>query len=348
MTSGRISQTSNVPLAPLTTFRIGGAARFFIEAGSEEEVRTALALARESGLPLFVLGAGSNVLVGDEGVDGIVLRIASGAVSFEDAGGDALLIADAGALWEDAVDAAAARGLSGIENLAGIPGTLGGAAVQNIGAYGAELSETFEYADVVDRATGGARRIARAEAAFAYRSSFFKTRRASIITRVALRLAKRTRPNLAYPDLARAQASGVPLVTPREIVRAVRAIRAGKLPSLAEEGTAGSFFKNPVIPRERAAELAERFPGLPTFPQEDGSHVKVSLAWLLDRALSLKGYAKGRVRLYEKQPLIIVAKRGATAAEVDALADDVRDRVFAATGIMLEREVEMFGTQKLL
>ena len=330
------------PLAPFTTFRIGGPARFFIEATTEEEARAAMLFARAHNLPLFPLGAGSNVLVPDEGVAGVVLRLALREISFETAGDDELLVAGAGTPWEEVVAAAGERSIFGIENLAGIPGTIGGAAVQNIGAYGAELSEVFEYADVIDSLSGKRRRIGRSEAAFAYRSSFFKEHRELIIVRVALRLAKFARVNVGYPDLAQALASGTPLTTPLEVARMVRAIRTAKLPSLAEEGTAGSFFKNPLLSHEHAAALASRFPGLPVFPQA-GDCTKVSLAWILDHVLALKGHARGRVRLYEKQPLIMVAERSATSAEVDALASEVRDRVCAATGITIEREVETFG-----
>lgn len=334
----------HVTLAPFTTFHIGGPARVVVEAYSEEDIRASLALASKEGLLISVLGAGSNVLVPDAGIEGVVVRIALSDISFEDAGRDDLLVAGAGAYWENIVDAATERGVFGIENLAGIPGMLGGAVVQNIGAYGTELSRVFEYADCIDTATGEKRRVTRAEASFAYRTSFFKSHRELIIVRVALRLAKQAQLDTTYADVARAQASGTPLATPLEVARAIRAIRAEKFPRSAEEGTAGSFFKNPSVSHEQAAELCGRFPGLPTFPQEDDS-VKVSLAWILDHVLSLKGYAKGRVRLYEKQPLIIVAQSGATAAEVDALATDVCARVLAATNIAIEREVETFGVR---
>lgn len=334
----------HISLAPFTTFRIGGPARAFAEAHTEEDIQTAIAFAHERGLPLYALGAGSNVLVPDAGVEGVVLRVCVGGLSFEDAGDSELLIGGAGMPWEEVVDAAAERGVFGIENLAGIPGTLGGAAVQNIGAYGAELSTVFAYADVIDGTTGEVRRIASSEAAFAYRTSLFKEHRELVIVRVALRLAKQAPLNIAYADLARVQAAGASLASSADVAREVRAIRAGKFPSLAEEGTAGSFFKNPIIPAEQALALAQRFPGLPMFPQ-DGDKTKVSLAWLLDHALSLKGYAHGAVRLYEKQPLVMVAHDGATADDVDAFAKQVSERVFAETGVMVEREVETFGAR---
>lgn len=335
----------NVPLAPFTTFRIGGRARVFVEALTHEDILIALASAHEHDLPLYVLGAGSNVLIPDDGIEGVVLRVLLRDISFQDDVCSELLIAGAGLLWEDAVSAASERGLFGIENLAGIPGTMGGAAVQNIGAYGAELKDVFEYADVIDSTSGEARRIMRDEAEFEYRSSFFKKHRELIVVRVALSLKKQSHPNTTYADIARAQASGTPLVTPIDVVRVVRAIRAGKFPDLSKEGTAGSFFKNPLLSSEHAEKLGEQFSGLPMFPQADG-RVKVSLAWILDHVLSLKGYARSHVRLYENQPLVVVAHFGARAAEVDALASEVSERVFEATGITIEREVETFGVQK--
>jgi len=331
-----------VLLAPFTTFHIGGSARVFIEAYAEKEIEEAIQEAHARNLPLLVLGAGSNVLVPDEGVEGVVMKIMARGIIFQKEGDDELLIADSGTPWGEVVDAANARGLFGIENLAGIPGTVGGAAVQNIGAYGAEIANVFEYADSIDSTNGTHRRIDRAEAEFRYRSSSFKKNRANIITRVALRLSKKGMPNLSYPDLARKRDSGAPLATPADISRAVCAIRADKFPCSSDEGTAGSFFKNPCVSRELADSLTKRFSGLPVFPQENGL-VKIPLAWILDRKLSLKGYEKGRIRLYEKQPLVIVARAGATAAEVNAFARAITENVFNETGIKIEREVETFG-----
>lgn len=331
-----------IPLARLTTLGVGGSARFFVEAHTEKDIENAIVFAREHGLPLVPLGRGSNVLVPDAGIDGVVIKMALQNIIFENDGDSVLLVADAGVAWEDAVDVAIARGLFGIENLAGIPGTVGGAAVQNIGAYGAEFSSIFVYADVIDCVTGEMKRITHSEAVFSYRSSFFKERRGQVIVRVALRLSNQGTLNVAYADLARAHADGVPLATPKEISAAVRGIRAKKFPKNTDEGTAGSFFKNPVISRAQFASLEKNFPGIPGFAQENGE-IKVSLAWILDHALSLKGFSNGAARLYENHPLVIVARAGTRASEVDALAHEVAARVFSATGIMIEREVETFG-----
>jgi len=340
----RNGSQDSISLAPFTTFHIGGNARIFIEAKNEKDIENAIVYAREQNLPLFPLGTGSNVLVPDAGVDGVVMKICSNNISFENNGDETILIAEAGTPWKKIVDEAGERNLFGIENLAGIPGTMGGAAVQNIGAYGSELAEVFKYADVINKITGTHERITRDNASFAYRTSLFKKRREYIVIRVALRLSKRVLPNATYSDLVRAKDAGTPLTTPKEIANAICTIRAGKFPNIEEEGTAGSFFKNPIILQSSAKELSARFQGLPIFPQENGM-AKISLAWILDKVLSLKGFSKGLVRLYEKQPLVIVARTGATATEVDKFAYEIEKRVFAATGISIEREVEIFSMQ---
>jgi len=351
-------------LAAHTTFHLGGSARVFIEAKTETEVEEAIVRARELHLPLLVLGNGSNILVPDAGVEGVVLKMLLAGIAFEKDSDDTLLIAGAGVPWDEVVDAATARELFGIENLAGIPGTLGGAVVQNIGAYGAELSDTFHYADVIDASTSEKKRVYKDEAGLAYRTSSFKTKRNLIITHVALRLSKKTSSSLKYPDLTllrpfsaqsygRAQQGyeGQPAcITPAEIADAIRTIRANKFPQKREEGTAGSFFKNPIVDEKTLARLSSQYPDLPVYPVSarggSASGGKISLAWLLDHALGLKGYAQGNVRLFEQQPLVVVARAGATAAEVDAFADQIAGRVFEATGIKIEREVETFGAQR--
>ena len=208
--------------------------------------------------------------------------------------------------------------------------------MQNIGPLGAELAETFLWAEAVEK-SGVVSRIANADARFGYRTSVFKEKHALVITRVALRLTFSGTPRLAYPDPQKAVERGESLTTPREISEAVRRIRALKFPR--DEGTAGSFFKNPILTVQEGEKLKERFPGLPLFHFSPG-RVKVSLAWILDRVLGLKGYARGNVRLFETQPLVIVTREGARAEDVEKFANEIRDRVHDATGILIEREVE--------
>lgn len=333
--------TARVPLAPLTTFKIGGVADTLLTITDEEGLH-----AVGGTQPFAVLGGGSNILVPDEGVRATVLKMEIGGIEFEREGDMTIVIAGAGERWDAIVAASTERGLWGIENLAGIPGSIGGAVVQNIGAYGTELDETFAYADAFDLSTGEVRRIGREEAHHAYRDSLFKQARNLVVLRVALRLGNRSVPNLSYKDLAAAERSGVPLKTPLEIAAAVRDIRALKFPDLSSVGTAGSFFKNPVLPRSEAEALARRYHGLPLFPQADEG-VKLPLAWLLDHVLGLKGYAHGAARLFEKQPLVIVAERGASSADVEALAREVESRVAQELSIALEREVETFSPRMI-
>ena len=330
-----------VSLAPLTSFRIGGPARFFIEAEDEHRVREACVCARERQLPLLPLGGGSNILVPDAGVEAVVVKVTVGGIAYDAEHG--LLQAGAGVSWDQVVRYATSHGLWGIENLAGIPGSAGGALVQNIGAYGAEVSHVFAHAEAIDTTTGALVRVGHADARLGYRTSVFKERRELIIVRIALTLAREGASNLTYTDLLRAKSQGIPLATPHDIAGAVRAIRAEKFPTPPEGGTAGSFFKNPSLCPEDVERLRRQYPALPLYPQSDG-RTKVSLAWILDHILTLKGHAKGRAHLYEKQPLVIVAEEGAHAGEVDALAREVAERVYGTTGIAIEREVETFGT----
>lgn len=327
-----------VPLSAHTTFRIGGPAALRIIAETEDEIREAYALAHSRGRVPYLLGAGSNVLAADAGTERAMLSLGFSNISYEEEGERVLAHADAGVPWDALVTDASARGLWGIENLAGIPGTVGAAPVQNIGAYGREVADVLVSVRAYDPAQDAFVELSREECAFGYRDSRFKRAPGMCITRVTLALSRMPSPQLGYPDLQERIAVGDALDTPERIARAVREIRAAKFPDLAELGTAGSFFKNPVIPQEQYDALAAQYPSLPGFPQEGG--VKVPLAWILDRVLGLRGHAQGSVWLFERQPLVLVAARGATAHDVDALAAYVHARVEEATGISIEREVQ--------
>lgn len=329
----------NVTLAPYTTFRIGGPARYVFEAHSLDEVREAASFAKEKSLPLLVLGGGSNVLVSDEGVNGVVLKV---AIRGTDVTGDTLTVG-AGVLWDAVVDSAIAAGLWGIENLAGIPGTMGGAVVQNIGAYGAVLSETLVSVDAVDLDAGTVRTFSREEYASGYRMSRFKLERGRYaVVGATLMLSREPRPRVAYHGLAERFADGAPALA--EVAAAVRSMRKEKFPDLAEFGTAGSFFLNPVLPEDEAQAMAKRFPGLPLFSMPEGG-VKVPVAWFLDHrhgVLDVRGLRSGGAFVWPKQPLVIATARDATSADVDSLARDIAARVEEATGISLSREVVAF------
>lgn len=334
-----------VSLAPLTTFHIGGPARFFIEAHTEEEVREALTYARKCELPVAVLGGGSNVLVPDEGIEAVVLRVAMGGVSFgSESGSIVTCSAEAGVSWDEVVGRAVAQQLWGIENLSGIPGTVGGAVVQNIGAYGAVLSNTVQSVDVYDIRERARRTWTMSECGFGYRTSVFKKSPGRyIVLRVRLALSTAPRPNVSYHDLAVRFVNGSP-PTLIEVRKTVLVIRSAKFPDLAQYGTVGSFFLNPVLEETAARAIAARFPSMPLFPLPEGG-VKVPVAWLLDYRhgmLDMRDIRVGGAFVWHAQPLVIATERGATAHDVETLARNVAARVRETTGINLEPELGRF------
>ena len=333
-------------LARLTTMRAGGPARFFAVAGNDGELAEALSFAEENSVPFFVLGEGSNILVADAGIDGLVVKIGSANVALEDGhAGGALLTADAGAHWDDLVSLAVEKGLGGIENLSLIPGTAGAAPVQNIGAYGAELADTLLWVEAYDARAKKTVRLTKEECGFGYRDSIFKKKEGAglVITRLALALKKDGAPNISYKDVRDYFASrGTRSPSLEETRRAVMEIRTAKLPDPKKIGTVGSFFKNPIVSKEHYDTLAGQYPGLPAFPQKDG-RVKIPLAWILDKACGLKGAREGEVGLYERQPLALVNFGNAHATDIRAFAEKIVRHVKEKTGIEPEYEVSLVG-----
>ncbi|HYE23342.1 MAG TPA: UDP-N-acetylmuramate dehydrogenase [Candidatus Paceibacterota bacterium] len=324
----------HVPLSLLTTFKIGGKARYVAECKTVNDVADAVAFAKREDLPYVPLGEGSNLLAPDAGYPGVIIHLRIPDLSVRD---DGLLVAGAGVVWDQAVRQAGLRGLWGIENLAGIPGTIGAAPVQNIGAYGAELADTLVHVDAYNARTNEHIRLTAKECALGYRESRFKREPELIITSVTLQLSRDGGPRIDYKDLATRALAGERLTTPKEIAAVVRSVRSLKFPDLREYGTGGSFFKNPIISDKEYEALSARYKGMPGFPVLGG--VKVPLAWILDNVLALRGYALRNASLFERQPLVLVAHRGASASDIDALALDVAKKVFDATGIHIEREV---------
>jgi UDP-N-acetylmuramate dehydrogenase len=320
----------NVPLAPYTTFGIGGPAHFFARIRSIEELRQSLDYARDQNLATLILGGGSNILVSDNGFNGLVLKIELQGVARE---GDTL-IAAAGESWDALVQRAVEEGLWGVENLSGIPGTVGAAPIQNIGAYGSELKDTLAWVEVLEIGTGQVMRHTNPECLFGYRTSFYKQHPGRfIVLRAAFALQGDGRPNTTYKDLQ--DATDLSLA---EVRQRVLAIRSRKFPDLSLEGTAGSYFLNPVVPPAEAARLAAQYPGLPQFPTAGG--VKVSLAWLLDHVLHCKGMGVGGARVFERQPIVLVAARNAKATDVRLLAQKIKEEVKNGIGIAIEEEVQ--------
>jgi UDP-N-acetylmuramate dehydrogenase len=311
-----------VPLAPLTTFGIGGAARFFVAVQNLAELKESFSFAREQHAPVLILGGGSNLLVRDDGFEGLVIKIEIAGVSFvEKENGEVFVTAGAGVSWDALVAETVEKNLWGLENLSGIPGTVGAAPVQNIGAYGAEVKDTLRSVEAYDTETETTRIFKNNECEFGYRTSFFKQHAGRfVIVAVAFALQKKD-------------------ISAQDICTATLHIRAQKLPDLKKEGTAGSFFLNPIVSIQKAEELKQRYPDLPQFTASAG--VKISLAWLLDKGLGLKGFAIGGARLFEKQPLVIAAARGASADDVLQLAHTVKEKIKKEYGIDIEAEVKI-------
>lgn len=331
----------NVALAPYTTFGIGGPARFFAVAKSVDDIREALAYAKEQSLPVFILGGGSNLLVGDEGFEGLVIKVEISGIDIEKNGGEVRIRAGAGEVWDELVARATEEGAWGIENLSGIPGTVGGAVVQNIGAYGAALSQTLESVHVFDRHTNDVRTLSQAECAFGYRSSIFKEEEGRyIVLSATFVLSTKSEPNISYKDLQACFIKVKPCYA-GEVRDAVLAIRKAKFPDLDVEGTAGSFFKNPIMSREEAEALKVTYADMPLFDMPETDGVKVPLAWLLDNALHMKGASVGGARLFEKQVLVIAATRNTSARDVKQLAFEVEKKVFDELKIKIEPEVKI-------
>lgn len=326
-----------VPLAALTTLRVGGAARFVHHGDSIASIQAAAVHARSCGFPLYPLGQGSNLLAGDAPIEAVILKMEDDLLEFIPHTEYVEAIAGAGCSWDALVRAAAEQNLWGIENLAGIPGTAGAAPVQNIGAYGAELADTFAWLECYDVETDTVQRLDAEACGFSYRESRFKREPNLIILRIALHLSHAPAPKIDYADLKRLVDAGETLDTPQAIGEAVRRVRSRKFPDLSVCGTAGSFFKNPTVSPEAYMQLQAQYPELPGFETDAG--IKIPLAWILDHVLELRGYKMGNAYLFGNQPLVLVTEDGATAQEVNALADYVAEKVFDATKIAIEREV---------
>jgi UDP-N-acetylmuramate dehydrogenase len=346
----------NVSLAPYTTFRIGGPARWFAEAASEADILDAVAFARRRDLPLFALGGGSNLLVSDAGFAGLVLRIALRGVhdslDRDSIGGDRRVFrVGAGEAWDDLVSRAVALDCAGIECLAGIPGTVGGTPVQNVGAYGQEVSQTIRAVRALDLHSLDLDALAfvemgAEECGFAYRQSLFNTSAKGrfLVTRVDYALAPGGAPTLAYADLQRHFAGNAVAPSLAQVAEAVRAIRRSKGMFLVEGdpdcASAGSFFKNPVVDRAALARIEAAIPAgkpVPRYPAPEGQ-VKLAAAWLLEQAGFAKGYGEGRAGISSRHTLALVNRGGATARDVLALSERIADRVYEQFGVRLERE----------
>lgn len=341
----------NVPLGPMTTLGVGGPSRWYAEAQTEEELRTAVEWAAECRLPLFILGGGSNLVVSDAGWPGLTLRVGLRGVKQWSEGGREIFVSGAGEDWDGLVARAVMAGCAGFECLSGIPGTVGGTPVQNVGAYGQEVSETIVVLRALELATGKFQDFTKEECRFAYRTSRFNTvdRNNFVITRVAFALTSGGKPRIEYADLKKCFA-GQADASLREVREAVREIRRGKAMLLVEGDedcrSAGSFFKNPVVDVATydrvAAQVAAKGLVTPKYPAVDG-RVKLAAAWLVEHSGFEKGFTMGRVGISRRHALAIINRGGATAAEIVALKDQIQQKVRDTFGVELSTEPVFVG-----
>ncbi len=336
----------NISLKELTTFKIGGPARYFCLVKSEDDIRAAIAFASVKAVPFLILGGGSNVIINDAGFPGLVAKVELLGIEFiERDGGVVDVRAAAGENWDQFVEKTVERGLTGLENLSGIPGTVGAAPVQNIGAYGREVKDCIQSVDAVEKKTGRSVKFLASECVFRYRDSFFKTVAGSefVITKVTFRLRKDGVPQLAYKDVEHYfKIRNVERPTLKRIREAIIEIRSKKFPDLVSIGTAGSFFKNPIISEDRFNELKKKFPELPMYPVGKGL-VKVPLAWILDNVCGFRGTRAGDAGVWENQALVLVNYGNARRADILSLAAQISRTVKEKTNIEIEPEVQVVG-----
>ena len=331
-----------VALAPFTTLGIGGPARWFVRATHVEHLLTA---SRSEGQPLFVLGGGSNLVVSDEGFNGLVLQIAIRGVNTTRDGEDVIVTAGAGESWDSLVESAVKQDLAGIECLSGIPGTVGGTPIQNVGAYGQEVATVIEWVAAYDRVKGAAVRLSREDCGFAYRMSRFKREDAGrfMISEVAFRLKPASPPTVTYPDVVDYLAQqNVRCATVQHVRDAVLHIRRrkGMVLDAADSDTrsVGSFFMNPVVDRT----TFERIAPAPHYLM-DNDTVKIPAAWLIEQSGFARGHSDGAVGLSTKHPLAIVNRGAATARDVLRLAHRIKLAVRERFEVRLRPEPVFVG-----
>ncbi|HEY4515525.1 MAG TPA: UDP-N-acetylmuramate dehydrogenase [Candidatus Paceibacterota bacterium] len=356
--------SEKVPLAPLTTLRIGGPARYLIEVASESELTEALTFAHDKNLPIFILGGGSNVLVSDQGFDGLVIQPKFTGISVHiedtfsnDVASAVIVVAGAGEVLDDVISKTVDMGLWGLENMSFVPGTVGGAIIQNAGCYGQEIGEVVEGVHVYDRKQDEFDLLSHEQCHFTYRHSVFNTsaRDRYIILSVNLRLSKEGTPDIKYKDLQNFFGDRVP--SQKELREAVIEIRKSKGQDPREYWTAGSFFSNFKLSKsefdnlcskikqefgsEKASELRDLVNKI--IAPSDQDKIKVPAAWILDQLLRLKGTSVGGAMLSKLQVLNVLNTGHATATDCVTLFHKVRNIVRAKTGLILVTEPEFVG-----
>ena len=326
------------PLHKHTTLHIGGVADYFVEVTTEDELLAALQFAEQTtATPPFILGGGSNILFPDDGFRGLVIKNGITGRQYSEEANTMLLTSGAGEYFDTIVAETVEKELWGLENLSSIPGTVGATPIQNVGAYGVEVSQLIKNVTAINMKNFSKKNFSAADCTFSYRDSFFKTEagRDWIVTNVTFVLQKKPTPILTYGDLIKL--SGEKNLTAQLVRETVKKIRAQKFPDWTEVGTAGSFFKNPIITNEHFESLKQDYENIVGYKADSG--IKVSLGWILDNVCNLKGYEERNVSLYRNQALVLVVKKEATANEVKKFIGEISEIVFQKTKIKIEPEV---------
>jgi UDP-N-acetylmuramate dehydrogenase len=342
----------NVPLAQFTTMGVGGPARYFAEALNTSEVLEAIEYAKSHHVPVFILGGGSNLVISDAGWPGMVLKIAIPGINHRHGHGTAYFDVGAGEDWDGFVAITVQHNCAGVECLSGIPGSVGGTPVQNVGAYGQEVAETIDSLVALDLETGHEEEFEKEDCGFGYRTSVFNTtqKRRYIILRLTFALVHDGKPRIAYADLKKhfSGIAGQPtLARVREAVLSIRASKAMLItPGDEDSRSAGSFFKNPVLStpefdalQQKAATRGLEIPSYPALVAQR----KIPAAWLVEHSGFRKGYGNGRVGISRKHALAIVNRGGATAAEIVKFKEEIQQRVEQQWGVRLETEPVLVG-----
>ena len=338
----KIEIQKKVSLRNFNTFKISAEAEYFAEINSIDDLKEALEFSEQNKLQIFVLGGGSNILISDSNFEGLVLKINIKGVLWKDRGDTFLVIAGAGEVWDELVAQSVKRNLYGLENLSGIPGSVGGAPVQNIGAYGAEIKNVLKEVEVFDKEKKFFLTLSNDQCKFGYRDSIFKgeARGKYIITGVTYRLSKSIPRLPDYPGIKSYFIdNNINIPTLAQIREAIISIRQSKLPNPNEIPNVGSFFKNPIVDKVVAHKIKEEYPDAKFFPIDD-THTKVPAGWLIENA-GLKGKSFGKVSMYDKNALVLVNKEGATCEDVIRARDEIIKIVKDKFGIELVQEPEI-------
>ncbi len=334
----------NILLAPFTTLKVGGPARFFTRVASLEDIKQAVEFAKDKKLKIIPLGGGSNILVSDEGVDGVVVKMESRGKEWSEVNGDFVnLKASAGEEWDDLVDSAVKKDLYGLENLSGIPGTVGAGPVQNIGAYGVEISDVIVEVEVFDIEKEEVLIFKKNDCCFGYRQSLFKDFLGRfLILSVTMRLSKKPKVVSHYKDIEEKIKEKNKDLKISDLRDLVLDIRSKKFPDMEKLGSAGSFFKNPVVSVPHLKKMQKKYPDIP-FYSVGSEHVKIPLAWILDKVLNLRGVKKDETGLFDSQPLVLIAYENATQQKILSFAEEIKRKVKNATDIDVEYEVKILS-----